>query len=141
MKTVKRKLIIPVFSGLVAFGATVVYAATALCYYSFGPVSGGQSTFYSTSTFSSTTGSILVKGWQITKAAPNSQADVYYSVVKRGYIWDTTIGDEAHVIGNYPQNGTWFSAYCTNIPSGSGYSLRIDPVSSDYTSGAGNAYQ
>lgn len=137
----KKTLIGLTVGAVLALGATTAYAATTLCYYSFGPVAGGQSSFYSTTTFSTHTGKVAVKGWQETTGYPNTSPTVCYSVVKKGVLWDSYFGDEQCVRGYYGKNGTWFYTQIPNVPNDSGYSLRMDPTSSDYTLGAGNGYE
>lgn len=137
----KKKILLSLVAALAVGGATAAYASPTLTYYSFGPVSGGTSTYYGSSTFSVTNSYhiVTITGWQTTQRYPNSNADVYYSIVQKGVFSDTYYG-ENEVKGQYTQAGTWFSTQFSNVPYISGASVRIDPVSSDTTQGAGNAY-
>ena len=114
-----------------------VLASEAVCYYSFNSGGSAVSHYYSTSTFSKSTGSVAVVGWQDTSGPAG--ADAYYNVVKKGIVYDTYIGTGIHITGDYTQSGYWFTDYIHNVPAGSGYSIRIDPVTV-YTTGAGNGY-
>lgn len=134
----KKSYIIPAITAALLVGSQTALADVAVCYYEFD--SDVRTTAYSTSSFSVTRGSLTVVGWQTNDAYLRITPSVTYQVVKKGFVYDTEIGNPSTVTGNYTQSGAWFTTYLTNIPSNSGYHLRTVMNSSYNTHGAGNGY-
>ncbi|ARU60313.1 hypothetical protein CBW65_03970 [Tumebacillus avium] len=133
----KKALTLSIILTITSFWiAQPAMAATSLSYYEFTwPDNYHHS--YSNTKFSNTDGTVVVNGWQTND---RQGAQNVYSVVVYGSFSDDYLGNAATVTGNYSQTGTWYSAVITNVPSGSGYQIRIDNMVYGVNKGAGNAY-